>query len=65
MILEIYSDKEKGVRDGSLLMYGAAPQQGREGAAPHVALSPTGILLSLPHHTQITRIENIQTENTE
>ena len=44
------------LRKGGVLR-GAAPQQGREGAAPppHVALSPKGILLSLPHHTQITR----------
>jgi hypothetical protein len=32
---------------------------------PHVALSPKGILLSLPHHIQITREKHTQTENTE
>jgi hypothetical protein len=43
---------------GNIQVMGAAPQQGREGAAPpHVALSPKGILLSIPHHIQITRIE--------
>lgn len=53
------------LRKGGVLR-GAAPQQGREGAAPpHVALSHKGILLSLPHHTQITRIGNTQKENTE
>ena len=65
MILEIYSDKEKGVIDGSLLMYGAAPQHGREGAAPPPRCLISQRYSSLPSSYTDNKDRKTQTENTD
>lgn len=56
-----YSVRTIQLRKGGVLRGAAHSRDVRAQPRPHVALSPKGILLSLPHHTQITNKEKRET----